>query len=195
MQNESPATTLERLRQLIDTYGASPDRWPQGERAAALELLMRSAEARKWHDAAARLDRLFDLVPPVEPSPELKARVLAAASTARERLRDGVEPVPQMGPPAIAAASKKMRSLRKQVWVFGMAALPLAAAAILALWLMGPEPPSTEQSRQAIPERGVYETSTETTGAVLLAYFDEPSAGRDEEFLPVEYTALAELAE
>jgi hypothetical protein len=35
----SSAMTLQRLQQLLDTYGASPERWPSDERAAGLALL------------------------------------------------------------------------------------------------------------------------------------------------------------
>ncbi|MFD1703126.1 hypothetical protein ACFSCV_08925 [Methylopila henanensis] len=42
----------------LDALGADLDRWPQAEAAAARALLARSAEARKRHAEAVRLDAL-----------------------------------------------------------------------------------------------------------------------------------------
>ncbi len=74
---------LERLAELLDAYGARPERWPIPERASALALLARSAEARALRDRAARLDALLDRLPEVVPSPRLTARVLRAARPRR----------------------------------------------------------------------------------------------------------------
>jgi len=99
---------VERLRRLLDAYGADPERWPMPDRAGATALLARSAEARAARDAAARLDRVLALAPAVEPSDGLADRVLAAA---RPRRRN-------VAPRRILAA-----------------VVPLAAAAGLVLWL------------------------------------------------------------
>lgn len=74
--------TLQRLEQLLDAYGASPERWPADERAAALTLLAHSVEARTLRDEAERFDLLLDCAPVLSPSAELTARVLAAVPTA-----------------------------------------------------------------------------------------------------------------
>jgi len=44
--NGPPVMTLQRLQQLLDAYGANPERWPLEERAAALALLEHSTEAQ-----------------------------------------------------------------------------------------------------------------------------------------------------
>ncbi len=69
--------TRQRLQELLDAYGADPTRWPAEERAAALALLARSAEARTFQENAAHLDRLLDLSPSVQPAPEFMQRVIA----------------------------------------------------------------------------------------------------------------------
>lgn len=51
--------TLERLRILIEAYGAEPSRWPEDERGAAATLLAESAEARALVAEEAALDRLL----------------------------------------------------------------------------------------------------------------------------------------
>ena len=50
-----PMMTLYRLRQLLDAYGATPERWPTEERVAAQILLAGSTEARAQRDESARL--------------------------------------------------------------------------------------------------------------------------------------------
>src|SRR5262245_34864145 len=105
--------TLERLTRLLDALGARPERWPDGERDAAAALLARSATARAHRDAAAALDRLLDEAPAVAPSTALAARVLGAAPR--------------------ASVVVPMRGRRRTALV---AALGLAAAASLAVWLV-----------------------------------------------------------
>src|SRR6266702_3414702 len=61
--------TLQRLQQLLDAYGADPERWPAEERLAALALLAHSPEAQTQREQVAH------------PSAELAARILAAAPT------------------------------------------------------------------------------------------------------------------
>ncbi len=52
--------TPERLRHLLDAYGANPSRWPPGERDAMRTLLERSPELVSWQHRAAELDGLLD---------------------------------------------------------------------------------------------------------------------------------------
>ena len=124
-----------RLWEVLEAYGASPDRWPEDERAALLALVDESSEARARLDAAARLDALLDAaseIPP--PTDEAVARILDAAPR---------------------GAARK-RSLR---W---LAALPVAAAAALALWVARvPEPAPRETLQIAMADLGVYETPTD----------------------------------
>lgn len=71
---------LDRFRNIVDAYGAAPQRWPTDERASAEALLASSAEARRLRDEAAMLDRQLDMVPAWRPGPELRDRILAAAA-------------------------------------------------------------------------------------------------------------------
>src|SRR5262245_13525280 len=91
--NNRPAVmTLQQLQQLLDAYGANPERWPAEERATALALLAHSTAARAQRNEAARLDALLDLAPVALPSAELAAQILAAApaeKTQAESPRNG----------------------------------------------------------------------------------------------------------
>ena len=79
---DSPSSgplTLERLGEILEAYGAAPERWPRAEREAARRLLEQSAAARALREEAAELDRLLDAVPAEPPSRALAAQVLATA--------------------------------------------------------------------------------------------------------------------
>lgn len=77
----------ERLEQLIDAYGASPHRWPESERAAALRLLDQAPDLERMRQAAAGLDHALDAAPRPRASMALHDRVLASAvQAARPRL-------------------------------------------------------------------------------------------------------------
>ena len=71
---------LQRFAAIVESYGAQPQRWPATERAAAESLLRESAAARALLDEATAVDRLLDAVPPLTPTPDLRAAVLAGAS-------------------------------------------------------------------------------------------------------------------
>ena len=72
------AMNLARLAELLDAYGASPQRWPEAERAAAEQLLALSAEAGVLRDRAARLDAALDEFLVVPADRQLRARILAS---------------------------------------------------------------------------------------------------------------------
>lgn len=55
--------SLQRFEQLLDAYGASPQRWPDHERAAALQLLEHSAQAAQLLQNARWLDQQLDQLP------------------------------------------------------------------------------------------------------------------------------------
>lgn len=71
------AVTLERLAQLLDAYGGDSARWPEHERASALQLIAANAQAQVLHRAALDLDGALDLSAlPEIASSALRARVL-----------------------------------------------------------------------------------------------------------------------
>ena len=69
---------LDRFAALVDAYGASPARWPEGERAAAVALMKVSAEARRLAEEADHLDRLLDAPETAPATRALQERLLAA---------------------------------------------------------------------------------------------------------------------
>jgi hypothetical protein len=145
----APAITLQRLGELLDAYGAAAERWPAAERRAAERLVAQSAAARALCDEAAALDDLLDRLPSEPVSPVLASRVLAGAPPRR----------------------------RGRIWRPALvAAVPLAAAAVLAVWLAIEHRPAP---RVAVTTLGEYASLTD----VLLApdgvdvYATVPSVG------------------
>ena len=58
---------MDRLRELLEAYGAEPGRWPAKERAAAVMLLSQNEEARRLQKQAAAVDGLLDRATPIAP--------------------------------------------------------------------------------------------------------------------------------
>ena len=75
MPTTEKLVTLKRLGNLLDAYGADPDRWPEQERAAALALIDSSSDARAMRDDARSLDSVLDFVEQPAISPALARRV------------------------------------------------------------------------------------------------------------------------
>lgn len=68
------AMTEARIAALIAAYGAAPERWPAGERAAVKAALAASPRLRRHRDDEAALDALLDAAPPAPaPSAALQA--------------------------------------------------------------------------------------------------------------------------
>ena len=76
---------LGRFQAILDAYGASPERWPEHERAAALTLSRSSVVAARALAEARVLDAALDAMDDAElaPAPErlsmLQTRIIAAA--------------------------------------------------------------------------------------------------------------------
>jgi hypothetical protein len=107
--------SLDRLRTILDAYGARPARWPEDERDAAEALIAGSPEARAARDEAARLDAALDEA--VAPPPALAGLAL--------RLR-------AIGPSAARPAANGARAGGRSV-----ALRAFAQAAVIALALLG----------------------------------------------------------
>jgi len=96
---------LDRLGVLLDAYGADRSRWPEAERTAAWALIEAEPRARALYDEARALDGLLSRASVIEPSPELKAEVLAAASRPRESWIQALWPFGAPWKPASALAA------------------------------------------------------------------------------------------
>ncbi len=87
---------LDRLKTLIDAYGADPEHWPADERADALLLLGASEEARTYARSGEALDALLDqlpLRPTVTVDPVAMAMLIARTPARRPAERPRPSPV------------------------------------------------------------------------------------------------------
>lgn len=85
---------IARFRDLIDTHGAAPDRWPPAERGWAQELMRQNADAAAALDQAQALEAHLDVLTPPPPSPALMGRIIEAAPGGNGwRLPDWLFPV------------------------------------------------------------------------------------------------------
>jgi hypothetical protein len=181
--NDRSQMTLARLGELLDAYGADPESWPAAEREAACALLAQSAEARCRHEASAQLDAVLKLAPSHAPSPALLERILAAASqpTSVESARAEQLNL-AANPPALRLASPpvgRRASRHLRAWRYVGAALPLAAAAALVLWLLREPTPTAQHTRVTMAELGTYDVPTDVllTMPSLEALDSVPSFG------------------
>jgi hypothetical protein len=181
--NDRSRMTLARLGELLDAYGADPERWPYEEREAACALLARSAQAQRRQEASAQLDAVLNLAPSHAASPALLERILAAApqpasfeTATAEQLNVAANPpaLRLASPPVGRRASRHFRA-----WHYVGAALPLAAAAALVLWLLRQPAPVPERTRVTMAELGTYDVPTDVllTTPGLEALDSVPSFG------------------
>lgn len=105
---------VQRVRELIEAYGADAARWPEAERDAARTLARATPELA---DALAEADRLDDVLrrsPAPWPTAELRDRVIAAA------VASGLTP-------------KRMRTgFKRLAWVLGAGWAAAAVAGSIA---------------------------------------------------------------
>jgi hypothetical protein len=74
--NEPVSTvSIERVRQILETYGGNPDGWPEAERQAAAQRIQASTELQQLQQQAIELDSLIDA-----------ADTTAATDPAREQM-------------------------------------------------------------------------------------------------------------
>jgi len=180
--NDRSRMTLARLGELLDAYGANPERWPPAERETACALLAQSTEAQRRREASAQLDAVLNLAPAHAASPALLERILAAApqpasveTATAEQLNAAANPpaLRLASPPVGRRASRHFRA-----WRYVGAALPLAAAAALVLWLLR-EPAPTPERSVTMAELGTYDVPTDVllTTPGLEALDSVPSFG------------------
>lgn len=155
--------SLQRFAQILDAYGARPERWPENEREEARALLQRSPGARAEHEAARRLDAALDTAPLLTPSSELEARVLAAAPIAAAT-RGGNRRTTRSRE---TSSQRVPRTPGTRAWRRVAAAAVLTAAAAVAVWIQAPVTiwtpgaPPPQAGELTIAELGSYEMPTD----------------------------------
>jgi len=83
-------TTLESFEQLIATHGSDLDRWPEGERLSAQQLLTHSVEAKALFAEQQTIDALLDAIPVPSMAAMEKRIVRNLATASRSSLLDRI---------------------------------------------------------------------------------------------------------
>ena len=107
------ALTQTRFQALLEAYGAQPERWPEHERNAAIELLNSSESAR----VLAREQHELDAWLSVPSTPKISAKLMLRLNA-----------IPEKQGKLLLARRLRIRAL----WV---PALGWAAAAAVGIWL------------------------------------------------------------
>ena len=93
MSDKIEPITLDRLQDLFDAYGATPERWPDQERELALVFIATSEEAQGLLENAKTLDTALDTLWTPDPSPALRSGILdtfASPKMAAVNANDGL---------------------------------------------------------------------------------------------------------
>lgn len=137
--------SLATLEHVLDVYGSDRSRWPAELRAELATLIEDSAEARARLEEGEALDQLLARAPaPAPASADLAAQIVAGLP-----VQGRVIPLPM----------RRLLSL----------GAPLAAAAALALWLLGPGAPAGTGPHGTSAPRRLAETDHVATDQALLA--------------------------
>ena len=81
MTAESKKQKLARLGEVLDVYGADLSRWPETDRRALQTFIEVDAQARELHREAQALAKVMDAAPSMRASADLKAGIVAAATS------------------------------------------------------------------------------------------------------------------
>ena len=159
--------TPQRVKELLDCYGGSPDAWPEEERTAALALLDSSSELQTWLEQARLLDQAMNLPTGMtgcapEQTADLSARILdqlPAQDTPRQQ-------TPRRGRLVVSRPA-----LFHRIWGWPAVTLGAAAAAALVIALLSPQP-FTE------PQRPIVTATNGFDDWVWALVLDEPQLDR-----------------
>lgn len=160
----------QRLAEIVEAFGASPERWPEAERRAAEALVARSADARALVAEARELDAMLDMAPAAEASPLLAARILAARPLSSARPASAASGARR---PANAGRSsvEPWRAMVRAVWPYGSPAVPAGALAFSVMLglTVGFAAPSTLAAVGITTVATASSSATGTAGDQLVA--------------------------
>lgn len=122
--------TPQRVKELLDCYGSSPEAWPESERATALALLDGSSELQAQREQARLLDQALNLQ--ACGTTALSERTAALAKRILDQL--GTQDTPPVQPQGDRAP------LLSRVWIWPTAALASVAGIALAMVLWSTQP-------------------------------------------------------
>ena len=81
---------LERFKQIVESYGADPSRWPEDERAAAQSFAEQEPRARIVLERERFLDMALGSIDEIKPSSQLTEAILADAAQVSQGVTSGL---------------------------------------------------------------------------------------------------------
>ena len=120
---------LERLKAIIEAYGAHAARWPEAEREAAQACLEAHPQAQVWLAEARRLDDMMEALKTVEHGRAEDDQPLFEAAVERF----AAEFTPASNIVAFPVRRRAARESRSVVWGVGIAAAACLAGAIFGI--------------------------------------------------------------
>lgn len=121
--------TPERVKTIIDAYGASPQRWPAEERSAALALIGASPSLAEYQRQAEVLDGVLAFAQQPSAATSLVEAVLASAANH--------EPAVSVPAPGRSSAPRRIRDFVVQLWPglpVWQPAVGFAASLAIGVW-------------------------------------------------------------
>lgn len=125
-----PPLSLTRAEEILNAYGAEPERWPEDERGDLLQLLAQSPELQALRETASQLDDLLD---------EWQPEVINHTDILVESLPAQTQPKQHWAEQLAAIFLSGLLGWRQAV----LAAAPLTLGFI---WGLSGEPPSDDWS-------------------------------------------------
>ncbi len=126
MSKNEAKSSLERLKSVLEAYGANPDRWPDDERDELLAVLRGNAEAGGQQDREQALDAVLNNVKVSLPSHALRNNILKITTPAAPAEMEA-KVVPFHKPELTRHAIRPMLS-----W---QTAALLAASLLIGVWI------------------------------------------------------------
>jgi hypothetical protein len=143
--------TNERVKELLDCYGGSPQAWPEEERAAAWALLKNSTELQRLREEALLLDQALDLPRSARGGTTTEATADLAKKILSQLPGTGLARQPNRTDRPISRPDQR-RSLSRATlfnrsWIWAGVAVCGVAAVALMIALLSPQPVIERQIR------------------------------------------------
>lgn len=124
---------LERLKTIIESYGAHAARWPEAERELALACLDAHPEAQAWLAEAQVLDDMMDAVRMTDQTHVEDDQLLFEAAVERFATDFASDLMPVSNVVAFPVSPRPVRVSRSFVWGAGIAAAACLAGAVFGV--------------------------------------------------------------
>lgn len=146
--------THQRVKELLDCYGGSPQAWPEQERAAAWALLKSSTELQRLREEALSLDQALDLPRRARGATTTEATADLAKKILGQLPGPGLARQPNQTDRHISRPDQPRAfsrvTLLNRSWVWAGVAVCGVAAVALTITLLSPQPVIERQIRVTI---------------------------------------------